>query len=284
MTKSLRPQYLEQAIWAHKLSTKKASRLRRQGVEVTGSAIDPRQPLDVVRGMTTRQLKRYIRDQHAFLDRKVQFVPGRNRTPLSREKWLRYKELEAKRNIIANRQFERLKDVKLPGSSVLTIGNRRGMRDVAQPQMVNNAANTPYRPVERVSLGVKSDEALDKLIDMITYQQSEEYTAKQLVQARIEFGQMADFVGMSSFVGDINRLDNDEFGALWFETDFAEQFSALYESAKKMLSPADQAVYEQLSNDVERDFGVYTSWAKNAGQVIKAGKNAAKLIGALKFI
>lgn len=243
---------------AHRLATKKVSRLRSKGVEIGFSDLDPRRDLSRIKRYTEKQLRAYMSELETFRSRKVSYVATARGTPISGSKWREYKRLEREFNKRAERAYSRLSDTFLP-SHGMTIGQRDELMRSDLP--FAGGERRPFDPIERSVRWIASEKALDKLIKDMRNKVSPEYEQKTVSAQRRVSMKMSRDTGSREIRNALRGLSDDQFSVLWNYTNFPTLLSAKYESTKEK-SPDWLARVADDSND---EIGEMIAWAKELG-------------------
>lgn len=253
----------------HRAATSKASRLRSNGVEVTGTGIDPRRDLSRVKNYTVRQLEAYERELNAFTDRRTSYVAGSEGRPLPRNAWSRYKRLERQVNELHAGRMARIADVHIPMAG-MTVGERQETLRSKFPTMHGPAANNPYAVVNRVPEQIRSPEALARFTRQMEQRLDDGYQLKNNRAARKNIRDMLNASGLKEIQPRIDRLSSSQLRVLWNFTKFAEDLSTNYELITAGAVQAQgRYAKQQMANALE-DVNDYLDWAetlpKNVGE------------------
>lgn len=245
--------------------TAKENRIKRNtGVDIRGTAQDPRRPLSVVDRYNRIQLLSYLRELDSFMSRNNGFVQGASGV-LPKQEWIAYKKLEQKYNRIGAAHFEDIADIFIDLSG-MTVRERERLMEPDSKRAQGDIRHKPFSPLNRDSKNIKSPEALRKLKESLEKKVMPDYLPKQIASARKQLAAMLTGEGLSGLLKQANALSDNQFNVLWNYTGFAGAVSAVYGSGAKRGKnfSADSDIYsssvvESFSNDVREFF----AWAKS---------------------
>lgn len=238
----------------------KVSRYKASGVKIAHSEHDPRRDLKAIDKYNTKQLKSYLKSLNTFVDRSTQFVKGARGVPLSRNVFKSYKGTESSYNTHFKDEFEKVRDVQMPGKG-LTYGERH---DTLLPKAKSLRAGTSkYFGKDRVSTGFTSDKALK------TAQRHLKKSLKPGFEADVEKKRRENFASLLRFA---NRFDvelevnggitidkdgketkhkgltSEEFYILWEYDSVIQNIVEEYYIVKELLSDEDDAIENSGGN------------------------------------
>lgn len=246
----------------HKAATRKASRLRAQGIEVTGSAIDPRRSPKSIGRYNAAQLQVYIKSLNQFVSRSNQYVPAEGKVPMARTQWQEYKRLEALMQAKARVKMGELGKHKLPGS-MTTVDERINAMSPNFPSYTDFSGTTPQRVPNLSSKAVHSPQALDKLIRSMRKKLKPGYYPSLVKRGRTSARKMLIDIGEIELVGALEKLSDKQFEILWTYSPFAASLNINYQYAKALMSKGAQAMDDSvLTNELDNAKDL-AAWAKN---------------------
>lgn len=230
--------------------TRKISRLKHQGgAPISGTGLDPRREPAKLKTYNSRQLAAYVRKLDSFMDRGTQYVGLGSGDVIPKRDWEKYKKLERQYNNRVNKNFESIKDKKLPNGRTieefmkLSTPDRRSARGVA--------VNAPYDPPVRVPQGVKNKKQLNKLIADMRKRVRTTHEEKQIKIAQSVFHQMSNKFSNAELDQKVSKLTPGQFRALWNYSTFAMDISFSYEQAKKMLTSDEDSLDDEFDKRLE---------------------------------
>ena len=221
----------------HRAATRKISRLRAKGVDVSGSSLDPRQDLGKIKKLNSKQLDAHIARLDKFVSRETSFVSGANKTPLTGSLWQQHQRLVAAVNKKNAKPYGNVKDIFLP-SLGMTVDQFQGTKPT-HPVSGNPASRAPHLPIQRSSKGIPNDKQLKKLIKDLQAKLQPDYGDKIIRRERKTLGAFLKTIDKVSAVKDISKdfrgLSDAQFAFMWNYTNFAAISSFDYEIAKSKL-------------------------------------------------
>jgi len=253
--------------------TNKENRIKRTtGVDVRGTAADPRRDTKVVDRYTQRQLNSYLLELNAFMDRGNGFVAGVGNEPISKAAWTAYKKIETKYNSIGGKHLDGIGDIliKLDTETGLTVAERNLKMVPNSQYAAGEIVHRPYSPLDRKSTRVKDEASLLKLTAALEKKIQKDYLPNQIAKGREQLTAMLATMGESAtLIAKANKLNDYQFNVLWNYTGFATSVSAVAESDKYKKRNAERSkdkinagVLEGYSNDI----GKFFDWAKNISE------------------
>ena len=220
-----------EALARHKAATRKVGRLRRNGVDVSGTRLDVRRDPAKIAKYNTRQLDAYINQLNSFVDRKTQYVPDTFGRPMRKAVMDEYKSTERKINKIVNDAYDRIKNINLPGQN-RTIDDR--MEAITpRHKHAGNAANAPYRPIVRQSKNFLSEKKLKQMIAKNKKKLQTDFLARDLKTDLRVIKEMSDTLKRPDIYRRVKALSPDQFNILFNFWGFIDKISLPYEVAKE---------------------------------------------------
>lgn len=223
----------------------KISRYKKQNIKLAGSEFDPRRDLKNVDKYNSRQLKAYINQLNTFTDRTNQFVRGARGVPISKGVFIAYKELENRYNSHFKNEFEKIRDVKMPGKS-MTFGERH---DLILPKNKSLRAGTSkYFGKDRVSSGFTSDAALKKAMKNLKKSMKPGYSSETEKARRENFQKLIDYANRDDLGKAVKSLSSEEFYILWEYDSVIQNIVEEYYITIELLSDEDNAIEHSGGN------------------------------------
>jgi hypothetical protein len=186
-------------------------------------------------------------------------VPDASARPLPRSEFAAYKAAEARYRAAAGGVYEAIKDVELPSGE--TVAGRIAAMTPLHKVMHNSAMNRVFDPVERGADQITSLKSLRKLIRSLEKGSTPREIRRKVKESRDQMSQMLDAINEPSLQREVNKLTHNQYVALWNYTTFASAVSLAYESAKKMLSPKEEAWAQGRLRDQMGDAMEMIEWA-----------------------
>lgn len=258
-----------QALHATKRANHKISRLKNKvDVIVAGTQYDPRKSPKVVRKYNERQLDAYNQRLAQFNDRGTQFVPDAKKRPIPATEFKEYKTAETLRRKHVLEQYNKVKDVLLPGPDgrpgTETIGQRRDKMRSDRKLAGNPSVNDPYDPPVRGSKNFADRKAVKELTKDEKRKTTKGWDKKELIRQIGEFSKMIDRIGDADMAAAVKSLTPGQFRTLWNDTGFATAISQEYEIYRATLvDQEDKDWYGTVISDSFQDANRLVKWAKN---------------------
>lgn len=264
MANPYRDDQLAQALKMSRGATRKISRLKSKvDVYVAGTEYDPRKSPKQLRRYTTAQLEAYNRRVAQFNDRGTQFVPDAKHRPIPAAEFKDYKTAELARRKHVLDQYNKVKDIPLPGGHE-TIGQRRDKMRSDRKMAGNPSVNDPYSPPVRSSKNIADRAALKALTRDEKKKSKKGWDDKELKRQIGEFDRMLATIGDADLAAKVSKLTAGQFRSLWNDTNFATAVSQEYFIYKQgLVDENDKPWYQQLIHDSFQDAHRLADWAKN---------------------
>ena len=223
----------------------KISRYKKQNINIAGSEFDPRRDLAKVDKYNSKQLKAYINQLNSFTDRTNQFVRGARGVPISRGIFIAYKELEKRYNNHFQKEFDNIRDVKMPGKS-MTFGERHDM--ILPKNKSLRAGTSKYFGKDRVSSGFTSDEALKKSMRNLKKSMKPGYSSETEKARRENFQKLIDYANRDDLGKAVKSLSSEEFYILWEYDSVIQNIVEEYYITIELLSDEENAIEHSGGN------------------------------------
>lgn len=223
----------------------KISRYKKQNIKIAGSDVDPRRDLKKVDKYNSKQLKAYINELNAFTDRTNQFVRGARGVPISKGVFEAYKALEKRYNNHFQSEFDKIKDVKLPGRS-MTFGERH--EQVLPKKKSLRAGTSKYFGKDRVSSGFTSDAAIKKSMQNLKKSMKPGYSSDVEQARRENFQKLVDYSNRDDLSKAVKGLTSEEFYILWEYDSVIQNIVEEYYITIELLSDEDNAIEHSGGN------------------------------------
>lgn len=235
----------------HAAANSKVSRLRRKGIDVSGSVHDIRRDVARVKSYNMAQLNKYLYELTGFTDRKTQFVGGAEGAPISKASWDKYKELERRYNLKGATRFEKVADQFIPEAG-LTIRERRDDMLPKKRKAFGGAVNEPYMPMNRNANRIVNEAALKKLTADMENRLRPDFAPKRVRQTRDSFVKLLNVTGNADKAAMLKGLTLNQLDIAFNYTNMANAIAAVYDSE----NPENET--NGAGDDIER----FLSWAK----------------------
>lgn len=241
-------------------ASRKVNRLRNaKGVDIGGTKFDPRLSSEKPSRYNARQLAAYRDRLQGFTSRKVQYVPDSHGKPMRGSKFKGYKGLESQFKGIVKKNFDSVKDIKLPTGT--TIGDRLAETTPSHPQMELPSVINPFRAPNKKSSSISSEAALQKLTNDMAKRLDPKYFARKAREGRESFTKMAEIMNAPDLVREVGKLSEHQFSILWHYTSFATSVSINYLTYLKQLQNKNDNAWNEIASDELEDARELIKWA-----------------------
>lgn len=267
-----RADLLAQVKRAHSNTGGKVSRLKRQGIDVAASGLDPRRDLDRVSRYNSTQLAAYLRNLNQFNSRSTKFVglQGGQAAPI--QAYSRLVHEANMYNIRTARANNAVYDLPLPRGTVLdkVTGKARPMtiaeRDATlRPKNFitagGEASARPFTPRDFPASRINGLAALDRLTQDMRRRNKRDYLPSEIKRQRAEAQKMLLTIGSASYITRVNMLSDAQFDTLWNYTRFADDISLRYEHMTELAETRRDRSYESVLDTNDKDINVMLDWA-----------------------
>lgn len=241
----------------HRNATKKISRLKSSGVQLTAHGIDPRIELEKIQRYNSTQLDAYAKRLQEFTSRRTAFVPGAEGKPLDKAKWRRLQKLTAQHNAIGTQRMAERGNIKLPGQD--TTLQQKHNDIVSRVRARGDVYNYPYEPLRFNSTDIVN---IDKLIKDMEKKNNREFFPNLLKDQRKQLRQMMDYVGDNYISHIIDKMDDRKFDILFNDAGFADYYSRKYTNAKATESGQGHRGSQGIEEDADSDIWAAIKWVQ----------------------
>lgn len=218
-----------EAMARHAAANRKVARLRRKGVDISGTKYDVRRDPAKIKNYNRVQLDAYINRVNTFVDRKTQYVGDVHGRPIAPAVAREYRQTENKLNRIINDAYDRVKNVKLPGQN-RTVDDR--MKAITpEHKHAGNAANSPYKPIVRQGKNFANEKKMRELTAKMKKKLKTDFLAKDLKTDLATVKDMAAVLGRDDLYQRAKSLTNDQFNVLFNFWGFIDKLALAYEFA-----------------------------------------------------
>lgn len=273
-----RAELLAQVKAKHRAAGSKVSRLKNSGgVNIAGTQHDVRRDIKKVERYNTPQLKAYLSKLEGFTSRSTRFIGDKHGRVMDPDKWARYKELERAVKAKEEREYSRIKDVRLPqpGTSKkskksYTIDDRNRSILPTRRGGKNRTTNSPFNSPVRKPHQIASERSLDVLMEGLLKRLAGGYKSTEIATQRRIFDDMLATIGNDKLRDDVSELSDREFDIMWNHTSMPDDIVDIYvlmrhddddteEQHNQKLMSIDQ---EKIKHSGER-IGAWIGWAKS---------------------
>lgn len=240
--------------------TAKENRIkRRTGVDIRGTAEDPRRPVNVVTKYNRPQLNAYLKELNNFMSRSVGFV-GSAHGHMPKNDWLAYKKLENAYNRLGSKRFEEIADLFVPIAG-MTLRQREETMNPDKVRGQGEIVVNPFAPIRREAHEIKDVNALAKLKADLAKRMTPEYGPAAIAAGREQMNHMLTVLGNHELSDIAANMSDFQFETMWFNTKFAKQLSSIYFIMKSKSTGGDERWYDSVVGDYSNDIREILTWA-----------------------
>ena len=212
----------------------KLYRIRKNNPDILTDKINPNLPLGSENNMSPREIRNYVRSMENFINRRNQYVSGAKGTPISKNLWNLYKKAESRANSALEKQNSVFK--KIIGPQGISLSEFMESRKPQHPQMLNEAANAYYFPLDRTPASFQSEDKLEQAINAMLERAQPNFLSDKIPQYRNTLEIMAERSGDDEIYELTSNLTDQQLDLLWRATDFMKGLSLVYENYKDRLN------------------------------------------------
>ena len=236
----------------------KISRLRSNGVDISGTSYDVRRDLSKSKSYTRSQLRSYIDKLNSFNSRQNSFHAGAAGI-IRGDKLRAYRVEENKFNAKARKHYSGVANTLLPGNE-MTVGQRDTDIRPTRIKAEGDSVTRPYDPVKRRVSNIANEAALEELTMDMRRRNTKTYLPEALAKQRGQFEQTMKDSGSDEVINKARSLSDSQFDTLWNYTNFASDSALFYESKQLMATREDRAS-DDISEQMNRAIIAKLDWA-----------------------
>lgn len=245
----------------HKAANNKVNRLKRQGVELSGTVYDVRRDPANVRRYNARQLQSYLGQLNDFMRRGNQFVAGNEGVPIRRGVWERYKRTEREYMDFVNQHYAAVKDTFVPRLGFTVEEFDRKVR----PKRDRGKGGIP-RPLEMFpeisAAGVVSEDRLEAIRQSLNKKLRPGFVPDLAKRQKFQILQSVAAFGDPEIDRLANDLTLDQVDTLFNYTDAPRDLFAAYRMAQLMAANQADEVDARILEDDRAEVLDWLKWAK----------------------
>ena len=239
----------------HRAATRKISRQRAAGVDVSGSEFDPRRNLKTVARYNRRQLEGYIRTLNTFTDRRNQYVAGAGGSPIARSTFSQLQQLQDEARERARSRFADMRGIRQP--SGMTGDNVVAMRPGGRHMREFNSS-VPEQMSDFSPGDIRGERGARALIRSL---QTRPRRRKSNVKRLRETIQRDNEWSGNNF--DVSSLTDRQLEFLVSYTPFMASFVIASSGPRDLLGNDHDIALEVMIQDNERMAQQLIDWARN---------------------
>jgi len=231
---------------------RKIARLKAKGV-TADMLISFRDAKNVAR-YNTKQADSYIQRLEQFNSRKTGFVQLGNGKWIPKEKWLAYKDAEARANKSVRNLKKRFEKMPSP-NKWLTMAELRQMTVEGLVSQGRKKMPSPsdIHEVHRKPHSIRSESALGKLERKYREQLTAEGRKRKVEGYRRTIKGLLDFVE-PSLSSEIDSLTDEQIRKLWvYQSSFAQELALWYLMQKAKMEGEREGVYQRYWDGVSKN-------------------------------
>lgn len=219
----------------HNRATSKISRLKKNGVILSGTNLDPRPNKRNYRKYTKRQLESVILRLERFTERGGATVPLRHGR-INEAEYLEFKRLERQRNKQKLEFLNYVKNFDAFGDGSMTVGQAIATVRPDAPRM-GHALGDPYMTTDKKSHHIQSPKAFRELLKSVKEKRDSGYVADQVRAIKKSIQGMAEYLDPIQqasaggerwkFSEEIGKLNDRQLVIAW-HTKLAEATASSY--------------------------------------------------------
>lgn len=242
-----------------KAAQRKVARLRRNGVNLSGTPYDVRRDPANIKRYNARQLTKYLGELNNFTSRNNSFVGGVEGSPIKRNEWLKYKAVEKAYLQKANANFEAVKDTYIPLAGT-TVGD---FETTMRPKP--GKGRGALRPLERLSelqpYQIVGERQLAKLRKSLEGKLSDRYLNKSLKFQKYQMLEAVKLFGDIELLEKASALTDEQFDTLWNYTDAPRDLFSGYVNARLLSTGGGDEASANIHEDSADDTKQWIEWA-----------------------
>lgn len=252
-----------------KAADAKISRLRKKGVQLTGSEFDVRRDPARVARYNSRQLQSYLGKLNEFTSRSKQFVAGSEGVPIPAHVYNHAQRVAKEYNTFVGERESAIFGLKLPtidsGNPALekakmTIGDFQ--RDAANTR--NRGKGGVPRPLTKEVRDAFEFVNADRVQDWQNSLQQKMrpgYMSERIEKQRYQMLQAVSNFGDPELLEMAKSLDNDQLDTLWNYTDAPRDLFAGYHFQQLMSSGKADETQANIHEDATHETRQWLEWA-----------------------
>jgi hypothetical protein len=252
-----------------------AAKIRRleknKGVAIKLSHADPRANAAKIARYTAKQLIAHAVRLDEFTNRKTQYVPGVEGTPISAAKWKEYKTLEQAVNeaaLFRDNERKHIKDV----AGTMTLGERKATFYDDRISAAGDAVFDFMPKTTRKSFQMADEKALEKFIKLQKSRLDGNYIPGKIKEARGQMAQMLKEIGNTEFIERAKKLTDYQFDLLWQDASNVNQISLVYWITQQMARGTHERQFAKQLEDNTSDIHDLFAWAEKQPKTSRGSK------------
>lgn len=280
MSDSTRTELLAEVKKLHRNAGNKVSRLRGNGIIISGTDNDIRRDPKRVSRYNRIQLAAYKRQLETFNSRQTSFIADTYGRVLDKNKFALYAEREKAVKAKEKKQYNKIKNIKIPliGSEDATIKPRTQTIDQrnqsilpTRPGGKDRVVNSSFKTAKRKPRNFKSEKSLDVMTDAMAKRLDPEYRKNAIAEQRRILGDMLDVVNSNVLKAKLFNLTDDQFDIMWNNTGMPDDVKEIYLIMQKALEDdwdsSDDQIAAMYNDENDLHIDRISGWLDWAGSV-----------------
>lgn len=244
-----------------KAAQSKIARLRRKGVRLEGSQFDVRRDPHRVGRYNSRQLQSYLGELNEFTQRRVQFVPGVEGTPIRAHVFKHAQRTANEYNAMVQKHEQDVSNIFIPKAG-MTAGEF--MRDVVGTRKRGKGGKVRPLTVEaRNSFEFVSEDKIMKWRESMERKMRPNYLNDSIEKQKYKMYELIDHFGDDKLSEIAKSLSSEQVNVLWNYTDAPrDMFNSYYMARLTSTGKADDT-FARIDEDSTSDVKDWLEWASN---------------------
>lgn len=248
----------EEVMRRQKAATAKIARLKRQGVQLSGSEYDVRRDPSKVARYNSTQLRSYLGQLNEFTNRNRQFVPGSEGVPIPRHIWNQLERTQAEFKTFSENHYNGVKDTFIPQRGV-TIGKQDS--DVLGKARAKGGVSRPISFEDRKAYEFPNAERVKDMRDAMEQKMRTSYLPKKLTDQHDQLMEAIKVFGNDDLTTIAQNLTYDQVDALWNYSDAPRDLFAGYHHQKLLAAGKADDTDSNIHDDAEYETRQWLDWA-----------------------
>lgn len=245
-----------------KAAQAKVARLKRQGVELSGTVYDVRRDASRVSRYNSKQLRSYLGELNSFMKRTNQFVAGSEGAPIRAGVWRNYKRQEQEYINFVQSHYEGLKDTFIPRAGKTVEGFDKKMRRTREP----GKGGVP-RPLEMFAplnpYDVVSEEKLEAMRKNMINKLAPDFVPKTAQKQKFQILEAVKAFGDEKLTQMANDMTLEQVDTLFNYTDAPRDLFAGYYFQKLLAANKADETDALIHEDDKDEVKAWLSWASS---------------------
>lgn len=252
----------EEVLRRQKAATAKVSRLRRKGVQLTGSEFDVRREPSRVGRYNTRQLKSYLNELNEFTSRRNAFVAGSEGAPIQAHVWKHAERRRAEYNEFVKNRYSQIQDTYIPKAGMTVRDFEKDVKSTRRKRghgVTNPFGFQPARP----STDFTSSEAVRIAAEAMNAKLKPSFIDASNNKAYRQLRAAVEVFGDDELTKQAMSLSPDQIDTLWNYTDAPRDAFSAYHFMQLFSNNLADETAENILEDSSYEVREWIDWAKS---------------------